>query len=494
MNKRMIFSSLGKLMLVEAGLMVFPVIVALVYGEKSLLPSFIIPIAVMAAAGVGLSLVKIRDKRFLSRDGYVIVALGWMVMSFFGALPFFISRQIPNFVDAVFESVSGFTTTGASILSDVEALGKSMLFWRSLTHWIGGMGVLVFMMAVLPLGQGNDNLRLMRAESTGPDVGKLVPKSKNTAQILYSLYIGLTLLEMIFLLLGGMTLFESLTLSFGTAGTGGFGIVNSSCGSYSPYVQWVITVFMTLFGINFAIYFMILCGKFKSALKNEELRSYLGIIVISAVIIIINIRSLFDSLGETIRAAFFQVSSVMTTTGFSTADFDKWPELSRVILIFIMCVGGCAGSTGGGFKVARVLILLKSARKEMRNLIRSRSVSVVTFEGKKLSRDVIRSTHVYFVLYVLIFMFSFLLISATGGRIDTVSDLTAVISALNNIGPGLGVVGPTGNFGSYSIIAKLIFIVDMLFGRLEIIPLLVLFAPPKFAKRTDQKEFDLEED
>lgn len=491
MNRRMVLSVLGKLMLCEAGLMFLPLAVSLIYKEsvRSLL-SFVIPIGVLAIAGGILSATHVRTKVLFSRDGYLIVSLGWVVLSLAGAVPFVINGAIPNYIDAVFESVSGFTTTGASILPAVEVLDRSVLFWRSFTHWVGGMGVLVFIMAVLPLAGGSGNLQLMKAESPGPDVGKLVPKSNLTARILYGLYFVLTVAEIIFLLCGGMEPFDALTISFGTAGTGGFGIMNDSCASYSAYIQIVITVFMALFGVNFNIYFMLICGKFRSALKSEELRGYLIIMGGAVAIITTDIFRIYDNLGTALRLAAFQVSSVMTTTGFTTADYDAWPEISRTVLILVMCVGACAGSTGGGFKVSRIVILLKNARKEIKGMLHPRNVSVVTFDGKRMNSSVVHSTQVYFLFYVIIFVTSWFLISFD--EMDTVTNLTAVAATFNNIGPGLGIVGPTGNFADYSYFSKIILILDMLLGRLEIYPMLMLFIPAnlKLPKPVRKKEYD----
>jgi len=358
MNKRMIAYILGILLLCEAGLLLLPTVVSLIYGE-AVITSFLATIALLAATGLVLIAMKPKDKTIYARHGLVIVSLGWILMSLFGALPFYFSGEIPSYLDAVFEAVSGFTTTGSSILTDVEALSKSMLFWRSFTHWIGGMGVLVFMMAVLPLAGGGGDLHLMKAESPGPNVSKLVPKSSKTARILYGIYLALTVLEILILLFGGMPLFDSVTITFGTAGTGGFGVLNSSIAEYSTFCQGVITVFMVLFGINFNFYFLILCKKFKDAFKSEEVWTYLAIMISAIVVIAINTKDMFTSFSEALHHSAFQVSSVMTTTGFATTDFNQWPELSRIIMLAVMCVGACAGSTGGGLKVSRVIILLK---------------------------------------------------------------------------------------------------------------------------------------
>ena len=476
MNKRMIAYILGILLLCEAGLLLLPTIVSLIYGE-SVVTSFLATIALLVATGLILVAMKPKNKTIYARHGLVIVALGWILMSLFGALPFYFSGEIPNYLNALFESVSGFTTTGSSILTDVEALSKSMLFWRSFTHWIGGMGVLVFIMAVLPLAGGGGDLHLMRAESPGPNVSKLVPKSTKTAQILYGIYLALTVLEILILLFGGMSLFESVTLTFGTAGTGGFGVLNSSIASYSPFCQGVITVFMTLFGINFNFYFLLLCKKFKDAFKSEEVWTYLAIMVSAIVVIAINVKDMFASFGEALHHSAFQVSSVMTTTGYATTDFNQWPELSRMIMLAVMCVGACAGSTGGGLKVSRVIILLKSARREFRRISHPRSVKIITFDGNRVSDDTIRNTFAYFFIFVMIFAASVLVVSLD--NFDFTTTVTSVIATLNNIGPGLNMVGATGNFSEFSFLSKLVLISDMLLGRLEIFPLLFLFAPSK---------------
>ena len=476
MNKRMIAYILGILLLCEAGLLLLPTIVSLIYGE-SVVTSFLATIALLVATGLILVAMKPKNKTIYARHGLVIVALGWILMSLFGALPFYFSGEIPNYLNALFESVSGFTTTGSSILTDVEALSKSMLFWRSFTHWIGGMGVLVFIMAVLPLAGGGGDLHLMKAESPGPNVSKLVPKSTKTAQILYSIYLVLTIIEILILLFGGMSLFESVTLTFGTAGTGGFGVLNSSIASYSPFCQGVITVFMTLFGINFNFYFLLLCKKFKDAFKSEELWTYLAIMVSAIVVIAINVKDMFASFGEALHHSAFQVSSVMTTTGYATTDFNQWPELSRMIMLAVMCVGACAGSTGGGLKVSRVILLLKSARREFRRISHPRSVKIITFDGNRVSDDTIRNTFAYFFIYVMIFAASVLVVALD--NFDFTTTVTSVIATLNNIGPGLNMVGATGNFSEFGFLSKLVLIADMLLGRLEIFPLLFLFAPSK---------------
>lgn len=488
MNKRMIAYIQGILMICEAGLLVFPLITAVIYKESTI-PAFIATIVSLCVGGSLLSLLKPKDKTIYARDGLVIVALGWILLSFFGALPYYISGEIPRFVDALFESVSGLTTTGSSILSDIEGLSKSLLFWRNFTNWIGGMGVLVFVMAVLPLSGGGGDLHLMKAEAPGPSVGKLVPKSNKTAQILYLIYIVLTALCAIFLLIGGMPIFDSITTAFGTAGTGGFSIYNIGIANCTPFCQTVIAVFMALFGINFNIYFLLLMKRFKDALKSEELWTYIGIIIAAVAIITINTSKQFASIGEAFHHASFQVSSLMTSTGFSTVDFNQWPELSRTILLMIMCIGACAGSTGGGFKVSRVILLVKYAAKELRSVSHPRSVRVLKFEGSRVKDETIRGTMAYFVVYAAIFCLSLVLVSFD--KTDMTTNITSVISTLNNMGPnmgprliegataGYGAGGPFSNFGTFSSFSKIIFILDMLFGRLEFFPLIVLFSPSR---------------
>lgn len=472
----MIAYILGILLLCEAGLLIFPAIVALIYKEAVLF-SFLLTIGALALFGMLLVALKPKDKTIYTRHGLIIVALGWILMSLFGALPFRLSGEIPSYLDALFEAVSGFTTTGSSILTNVEALSKSMLFWRSFTHWIGGMGVLVFVMAVLPLAGGGGDLHLMKAESPGPNVSKLVPKSSKTARILYGIYLVLTVAEILLLLAGGMSPFESLTLTFGTAGTGGFGVLNTSIASYSPFCQGVITIFMALFGVNFNFYFLLLCKKFKDALRSEEVWTYFAIMLSAITVVAINISNMFDSFGEALHHSAFQISSVMTTTGYATTDFNQWPELSKIIMLAVMCVGACAGSTGGGLKVSRLIILLKASRREFRKISHPRSVKIITFDGNRVSDETIRNTFAYFFIYAMIFGASVLVVSLD--NFDFATTTTSVVATLNNIGPGLNMVGATGNFSEFSILSKLVLISDMLLGRLEIFPLLFLFAPSK---------------
>ena len=476
----MVSNLLGIVLFSQAALMLLPLGVAVYYHESIM--CFVITIGALLFGGLVLTRFKPKSKTIYSREGFMVVSFGWILMSMFGALPFFLSGEIPNYIDALFEAVSGFTTTGASILTNVEAMSKSLVFWRSFTHWIGGMGVLVFVMAVLPLAGGGGNIFLMRAESPGPDVGKLVPKSNSTARILYGIYLFMTVAEIILLKCGGESFFDSVTLSFGTAGTGGFGIRNDSITGYSTYTQIVIGIFMALFGINFNIYFLLLCGKIKDVLKNEELRAYLAIMGTAILCITLDIKGSFDSVWQALHTAAFQVSSVMTTTGYSTADFDKWPELSRMIMIAVMFVGGCAGSTGGGIKVARILLMLKNIKKEFKRLIHPRSVNIIRFDGKRVSDEVAQSTSVYLTVYMIIFVFSILLVSLD--NFDMTSNVTAVVATLNNIGPGLGIVGATGSFAPYSMFSKMVFVIDMLLGRLEIFPLLLIFISGTRSKKS----------
>ena len=478
MNYKIITNTIGWVLNVEAAALILPLICAIVYGEPEYI-TFIICILICGVLGAALTFPSIKNRTMFSKEGFITVALSWIVMSIFGALPFVFSGAIPNFIDAVFETVSGFTTTGASILTDVESLPKSILFWRSFTHFIGGMGVLVFLVAILPLSGGN-NLYLIKAESPGPSVSKLVPKIKSTAKILYLIYIFLTLLEVVLLYLGGLDMFSSLTLSFGTAGTGGFGVLNTSIGSYSPYIQNVITVFMILFGIDFSVYYMLLLGKFRSVLRSEELRAYLGIILFSIIVLTINIYPHFKTLSETVRHASFQTAALMTTTGYSTYDFDIWPEFSKTVLVTLMFIGASAGSTGGGIKVSRIMIFVKSIFKEIKIAAHPKSTHKVTMNGRPVEHTVIRAVNVYMAAYIVIYVVSILIVSLDG--MDYTTNFTSVVATLNNIGPGLAKVGPTQNFSIFSPLSKIILSMDMLIGRLEIFPILVLFSPSAWRK------------
>ena len=478
MNYSMISYILGWIFNFEAAFMILPGITAIIYREKNGL-AFLITMLICLTIGIPLTRRKRKSKVFHAKEGAVTVALSWLVLSIAGALPFIISGSIPHPIDAIFETVSGFTTTGASILSDVEALSHCMLIWRSFTHWIGGMGVLVFILCLLPL-TGGYHMNLMKAESPGPSVSKLVPKVQSTAKILYTIYIILTIVEIIFLLIGKMPLFDTLCLSFGTAGTGGFGIKNDSIASYSTYNQVVITVFMILFGINFNAYYLLLTKKVMQAAKNEEVRYYLGIIGLAIVAIAINTREMFTSFGRAFQQAAFQVGSIITTTGYATTDFNVWPVFSKTILVILMFVGACAGSTGGGIKVSRIIILVKSVKQELGYFIHPRSVKVIKMDNKPLSANSIRGVNAFFVTYTLIFVASLLII--TFDNFDLVTNFTAVTATLNNIGPGLKLVGPTGNFGIFSPVAKYILMFDMLAGRLELYPILLLFTPSVWKK------------
>ena len=474
MNYKLILHTLGKILLIEALLLIFPLIINFIYQENNLF-AFTLTISILMMVGTLLIMVKPKDKRMFVREGFVIVGLAWIVLSLFGALPFTISGEIPNYIDAFFETVSGFTTTGASILNDVEAMSKSMLFWRSFTHWIGGMGVLVFVLAILPNSEGQ-NIYLLKAESTGPQVGKLVSKVRFTARILYIIYFGLTLLEVILLLLGKNSLYESIVMSFGTAGTGGFGIYADSVGGFNIYSQVVIAIFMMLFGINFNIYFLVIIGKIKQAIKSEELRWYLVVILLSTTMITANLMiNLNQTFGIALKDAYFQVSSIMTTTGFSTVDFNLWPTFSKVILIMIMFVGGCAGSTGGGIKVSRIVILFKSLKREIQKLLHPNSVAPIKMEGEVVDGTVVKGVNVYFAFVMILLFAGTLLVSFDG--LDFTSTFTGVVACINNIGPGLSLVGPMGNFDCFSYFSKIILSILMLIGRLEVYPILILFLP-----------------
>lgn len=469
----------GRILLLVSLLMLLPLLVAILYRESCALYLGITAL-LTAAAGFALSFLKPGAKTMYAREGFAIVALSWIGISLFGALPFFLSGEIPNYLDAVFETISGFTTTGASILTDVEAMSRGLLFWRSFTHWIGGMGVLVLIMAIS--SPGDNSMHIARAEMPGPTVEKFVPRMHNTAKILYGIYLAMTVLEVVLLLLGGMDLFDSLNHAFATAGTGGFSTRNLSIAAYeSPYLQWVIAIFMMLFGVNFGVYYLLLMRNWKKALKSSELRWYLIIILGSVALITANILPLFNSLGDAVRAAAFQVSSVITTTGFATANFAVWPEFSKAILLFLMICGACAGSTGGGLKVSRLVILAKAAHAEIARMLHPRAVRTLKFDGKGVEASRVHSVIVFFVLYMGLMAVSFLLISLNGFDFET--NLSAVFACFNNIGPGLGLVGPLGNFSEFSPLSKIVLCLDMLFGRLEIYPILLMFLPSVLKRR-----------
>lgn len=473
MNGSMIRYILGTILKTEAALLLLPCIVALAYGEKQGFAYALVAV-ICIVTGLIFSIKKPNDTVFYLKEGCVATALSWIVLSLFGCFPFLITGEIPSLTDALFETVSGFSTTGASILSDVEALSYTSLFWRSFTHWTGGMGVLVFILAVIPMS-GGSHINLMRAESPGPSVGKLVPKVKSTARILYLIYLGMTLLEILFLLAGGMPLFDSLTLSLGTAGTGGFGIKNSSLGDYSSYEQWVVTIFMILFGVNFNAFYLIVFGKIKRALRMEELRYYFLIILAAIGIIFFNLWDSAMGVWDALRHASFQVASIITTTGYSTVDFNTWSQTCKAVLVLLMFIGACAGSTGGGIKVSRIVIMIKTVIKELNSYIHPKSIKKIYFEYKPVEHEVVRSINVYLITFVILFAASVFLVSFDGQ--DLVTTFTAVAATINNIGPGLNNVGPTCNFGILSCFSKWVLIFDMLAGRLELFPLLILFHP-----------------
>lgn len=476
MNYKMVGKLLSKILVLEALFLVPSVLIALFDGDKTTLKGVLLSIALIAVVSLLLYLFcrNPKKKGFYAREGLVCVSISWIVMSLLGAMPFWITRAIPNYIDALFETVSGFTTTGASILSNVEGLSRGLLYWRSFTHWLGGTGVLVFLLAISSLGEKDTGytMHLLRAESPGPNVNKLVPRMRQTAKILYLLYILLTILNIIFLLIGRMPVFDAFCTAFGTAGTGGFGIKNDSIASYSPYLQNVCTIFMLLFGVNFSCYYMLVIRQFKNVLKDEELRLYIGIVLISIVVITLNITPLYNSIGSALHHAAFQVSSIITTTGFATTDFDLWPSFSKTLLLCLMLVGACAGSTGGGFKCGRLLLLLKGLRRNIRRILHPNRVQVVRINGQTVSESVLDTANAYLAAYVLITFLSFLLISLDEFSVET--NLSAVFACFNNIGPGLDAVGPTMNYGAFGNLSKIVLILNMLAGRLEIFPMLIL--------------------
>lgn len=472
MNFRMIFHMLGKIVNLEAALMLLPLAVSLIYREESYV-GFLVAIGVALVLGVTLSLLaRPKDKVIYAKEGFIVVAFTWVLCSVLGALPFVVSGEIPSFIDAFFETVSGFTTTGASIVPNVEELSHGILFWRSFTHWIGGMGVLVLMIALLPSDSGR-TIHILRAEMPGPVVGKLVPKARETAKILYFIYLVMTVLMVVLLLFGDMNLFDALLHTFGTAGTGGFGIRVDSVMGYSAYSQWVITIFMLLFGINFNLYYMILLRRFKNIFRSEELWAYLGIVLVSTVMIAVNVSSYFTGIGETVRHASFQVASIITTTGYATADFNLWPGFSKALLLLLMFIGGCAGSTAGGFKVSRVVLLVKSIRQNLRQLLHPHSVGVVRMEGKKVDDDTLNGVNAYLAIYCVLLGFIFLLLCLEPFSLET--NLSAAVSCFNNVGPAFG--DAAAHYAGYSPWATFLLSIAMLLGRLEIFPLIILFLP-----------------
>ena len=476
---------IGRILVTEAALLVLPLIVALLHGEAA--HPFLIPMALLVLIGLLLGVRRPARTALYARDGLAIVALAWIAVSAFGALPFVISGDIPFYVDAFFETVSGFTTTGASILTEVESLSRGGLFWRSFTHWVGGMGVLVFVMAILPMSDGH-GMHIMRAEVPGPTVGKLVSRMSDTAKILYGIYLVLTLVEIVLLLAGGMPLFDACIHSFGSAGTGGFSCRNLSVGAYqNPYFDIVIGIFMLLFGVNFNLYYFLLIRRFRDVFHSEELRSYLLIVAAAVVAITVDIAHLYDSVSTSLCHAFFQVSSIITTTGYATTDFNAWPTFSKGILVVLMFIGACAGSTGGGIKVARVVILVKASYGDMRRMLHPNAVSTVRVEGKPLTDRNLRGVHLFLTVYILVFTVSFLLLSLE--QFDLVTTFTALAACINNIGPGLEVVGPMGNFSAFSPWSKLLLSFDMLVGRLEIFPMLLLCAPSIWKRRLSNRAY-----
>ena len=473
MNRGIIRYILGSVLKIESVLMLLPCIVAFLYKETEGI-CFLLVAIISGFFGLALTARKPQNHLFYLKEGCIITSLSWILLSIVGAIPFVLTGEIPSFTDALFETISGFTTTGASILTDVEALSHTSLFWRSFTHWIGGMGVLVFLMAIVPLS-GGSNIHLMKAESPGPSVGKLVPKMKYTARLLYLIYFGLTIAEIIFLLAGKMPLFDALTTTFGTVGTGGFGIKNSSIADYSSYLQWVITIFMILSGVNFNAYYLIVFRQFKKAFSMEEVRAYFGIIIAAVGIIFIELIRTSMNAADALRHAAFQVGSIITTTGFATTDFNEWTEASRTILVLLMFIGACAGSTGGGIKVSRFITVIKTVFKEINSYIHPKSIKKIKMDGKPIEHEVMRATNVYFITFFVLFVFSLFVISLE--EKDLITNFTAVAATINNIGPGLEMVGPTQNFAHFAPLSKYVLMFDMLAGRLELFPMLLLFVP-----------------
>lgn len=480
MNKRSIIYILGWVLIVESVAMQIGTVTSLIYGEKEAI-YFVATGVVCAILGVlAVKVKKPKNMVLYQKAGFAATALSWILLSLAGCMPFWLSGEIPHFIDAFYETVSGFTTTGSTILNDVEALSKGMLMWRSFLHWLGGMGVIVFLLAIIPKLGGQQNIFLMKAESPGPIIGKSVPRMRNYATMLYGIYIILTALEFILLLFGGLNVFEAINTSFSTAGTGGFGIYNINAAAFdSYYVQMVIAVFMLLFGVNFSVYLCLIARKFKQSLKFEELWIYLGIVAVSTAIIAFNISSIYKPY-DAFHQSFFYVTSIISTTGFGLTDVNKWPELSKTIIIILTFIGASAGSTGGGFKISRIILLFKEVRKEFSLLVHPRNVKLVKMDGKAVNHDIMRTTSMYLVLYIGVFAISFLLVSID--NMDFTTSFTAVAANLNNTGPGLGAVGPVGNYADFSILSKIVFIFDMLAGRLEIYPLLLLFAPSAWKK------------
>jgi len=479
MNIKMTIYLLGRMLGVEALVLLIPAAVAGIYGES--VSSFLITGAILMVLAILLGRKKPENTTIYGKEGFVIIACAWILWSIFGAIPFCISGEIPFYLDAVFETISGFTTTGSTILTDIAAMSKGMNFWRCLTHWIGGMGVLVFVMVIVSLEEKN-SMHLMRAEVPGPETDKLVPRARESARILYSMYLFLTVTEVLLLRVGGMNWYDSIVHSFSTAGTGGFSNRNNSIAYYdSAYIDGVITTFMILFGINFNMYYFLLLRKVKAVFKNEEVRAYLGIIVAATAAITINILQIYETPLKAFRYAVFQVSAIITTTGFATADFNLWPEFSKCILLMLMVIGACAGSTGGGMKVSRILILLKSVKQELKRMLHPKSVDIVKVNGKKVGNSTVHNVYIYFIAYVAIFIISVLVVSID--NFDFATSFSGVLTTINNVGPGIAAVGPVENFAAFSPLSKIVFCLDMLIGRLEIFPFLVLFSPDLWRKK-----------
>ncbi len=482
MNYRMILKLLCSVLRIVAAFMIPAAVISLCYGEMASFWGFIITLSLMLLLSLTTFLCPAEKKTFYAREAFVLASLTWLMVSVLGALPFVLDKTIPNFIDAFFETASGFTTTGASIVVDYGTLTMGAKYWRSFTHWLGGMGVLVFLLALEPITSGSgsgDSIHIMRAESPGPQVSKLVPHTLSSARILYMIYIFMTLVLFALLAAGGMDIFEAVCIAFGTAGTGGFALVPSSIGGYSPYIQWVVAVFMMLFGVNFGIYYLILQRQFKKVVRNSELWMYLGIMLAATGLIFLYVRPVYG-VTDGLRQSFFQVSSIMTSTGFATVDFNLWPQFARTLLVSLMLIGACAGSTGGGFKVSRVLMLFKSMKREVRRSLHPNTVGKVHIDGEAVSAETISNTYAYLVAYCLIIIFSTLLLAFDGNTFET--NITAVIACLNNIGPGLDMVGPMGGYAGFSVVSKIVLILNMLLGRLEIFPMLIIFVPGVWKK------------
>lgn len=479
MNRKMLRYILSWILKMEGILMVFPALTGALYQEKQ---GIIYILCGLVCVGIGFLMAhrKPDNMEIYPRDGFVAVALGWILLSVFGCLPFMITGEIPFFVDALFEIVSGFTTTGASILTEVESLSHASLFWRSFSHWIGGMGVLVFILAILPM-KGGSVMNLMKAESPGPSVSKFVPRVRGTAKLLYQIYIVMTVVLIVTLIVSGMEVFDSVTLAFGAAGTGGFAVLNTGCADYSAVQQWILTIGMILFGVNFNFYYLILCRNVKAAVRSQEVRAYFLLILAAVAAISVNTSGMYPNVEETVRHAAFQVGSIITTTGFSTVDFNLWPQFSKTILLILMFIGACAGSTGGGIKVSRILILLKTVKKELLSIAHPRSIKKIRFDGHVVEHEVLRSVNVFVIVYMTIFAVSLLLVSLDEFSLET--NFSAVAATINNIGPGFDKVGPMANFSGYSPFSKLVLIFDMLAGRLELFPMLILFCPSTWKRR-----------